>query len=177
MIIAFDQALAHTGWAILRPNEKQVWVGVHSTSSKHPLWNRLESIETLTRNLLFFGEKVVTESVFASPIPLIQVQTTIHLYLWKEKVPFESINSNPSRKDSWRYNIGLQTGDKKAVQVWAENLWNQRLNSHQADALGILWGWAKLKGLPEKPQDYKLHNFSKGIPSYHQEESNQMRAC
>jgi len=156
VIVALDQALAHTGWAWWR--EDQVWVGELVTHPEQDRWQRLLLLERMVEKLYHFGAKhLVLEAVYGRHADLIRVQTTLYLAAARLGLSISDINSDPRCRRSWRAALGLP-GGKKHTQQWAEKLWGVRLSQHQADALGILFGWCLQTGLDVCPQSLKLVN-------------------
>lgn len=152
--VALDQALEHTGWAILFSDS--VWVGEHRTKPSTPLLDRLLSLEALVDQFQQLGaDQFITENIFGSRQPLVQVQTTLHLAFHRRGLPFNSISAHPRQKASWRHPLHLN-GDKQEVIDWAERVWGAKVNSHEADALGILCGWALHQKLDVDPRTLPL---------------------
>lgn len=146
-VIAFDQALANTGYAVgfLKDNSIEVVkFGIHKTPSTQTEQERLLSIEDLTASLVeeYSPIRVYTESVFlrkSTPNQgkvLVKVEATVHNFLANSQIPYVVVNANRARK-SWRsqLQISKEEGGKAATK---RRLNVDGLTEHSADAVAIL---------------------------------------
>lgn len=143
--LAFDQSLANSGWSVLTLLDNQVSLleyGIIKTNNNNSFIERLILIET---NLASLVEKFKPNFVFLEEVhcprnspyawpQLLVVESIYKLWLTKHNIPFYSINSKKTNKQSWRSLLNITSSEKKATRLLFNKL---KINEHIADSLAI----------------------------------------
>lgn len=154
--LGLDQALANTGWCLACVNGSKIYLrtGIIQTKPSSLLVERLFLIERSVASLIeqFNPERVCTEAIYfdrrgaGNGKVLIQVEITLHNYLYRLGIPYSVIPSQRRIKESWRHILRLE-GHKAAAREYFQAVIGVRLKEHEADAAAITLAGLSADGL------------------------------
>ena len=131
-----------------QPHNKEIVVRTLVTNNQCSLVERLFEIEreidwvtSIQRASHVWLERAFTNFQTArrkTALDLLRVETTVTNLLYRKNIPFAILDSQPRVKASWPRTLGI-AGAKKPMQERLRQFSKTKLNSHEADAVGILW--------------------------------------
>lgn len=146
MYLALDQSLTNTGLAFLKNNE--IIYGTIKTESNNSFLERTTYIIELVKEVIdkngcstIFIEQPFLFKTTSAAISLIKLAAILE-YEFSAKYNLHVMSTVKTHLNSWTRAMELTT-TKKAMQELLSQYFSIKLNSHEADAIGILLGGLK----------------------------------
>lgn len=147
--VGLDQALLNTGIAMCQPHNKELVVRTLVTDSQCSSYERLFEIEreidwvtSIQSPNHVWLERAFTNFQSArrkTALALMAVDTTICNLLYRKNIPFTHLDSQPRVKKGWPRTLEI-AGAKDPMQQYLRLMgYKTKFNSHEADAIGIVW--------------------------------------